>query len=575
MGLITYMRTDSVNLSRDALEEVRQFIGSEYGSDFLPGKPNFYRGRRGSQEAHEAIRPTDVTRTPDSLAHILDPQALKLYDLIWRRFVACQMSAARIERLTVVAAAPEPRDASAHDYAFTATASQVLFQGFLKVMALDIRRFRDPDKEGPENPEEEVDETIVDRLPPLAVGDALDVLKWNSEGKETKPPARFSEAALVRELEANGVGRPSTYASTIETIVSRKYATREKRTLVPTDLGMTIVDFLTEKMDELFGVGFTAEMEEELDKIEEQGLAWTDMLSAFYERFLVWLAEAKGPPADVEKVETVLSLFEQVEKWAPPVKRGNRTRDDARFVESIRELIRDENKTVSANQFKWLVNILLKYRDQVPAAEEAAKSFGFDDLVERSANIPPPAASTIRKLDLLKNIELDKRDLDFIDSFNSRVQSGSGLSEKQTAVLDRIVVAHRAVIPGFESIRHELEIPENILSGADRQKVDPAVAPILEALGRIEKWNEPAPRGKGKRVFNDAEFFESISRQFKHKNMLTSRQIAALKRLFVNYKDAIPDFEEIAAKYDIRPSERSSMRRSRKGRGQASGTTEV
>ena len=556
VGLITYMRTDSVNISRDAQAAAREFIATSYGDEFAPDRPNFYKGRTGAQEAHEAIRPTDVTRTPESLAHALDPQSLKLYDLIWRRFVASQMSAARIEQRTVAAKPVGMVAPGAHDYEFTASASQVIFPGFLKVMALDIRRFKTNASGATEEAgENEADENIVDQLPPLAVGEALDVLKWDSERKETKPPARFSEAALVKELEANGIGRPSTYAAIIETLVKRTYVDREKRILVPTKLGMDSNDFLVAKLSALFDVGFTAEMESRLDRVEEGGIEWTAMLGDFYEQFQAWMEKTKSPAADPSKLNAVLALFDQIKEWAPGYTRGKKTRTDKEFVDSIREQLEKGEKPVNERQLGSLVTMVLRYRDQVPAAVETARALGFGDLAD-SDSTQPPTPSSLRKLELLEKAELDDRARTFVASLAEQARSGKRLSEKQIVYLNRIAVENRAKIPGFDSLAAELEIPSELVAAAENAAPDTESGPLLEVMAQIKKWNEPVKRGK--RTFDDSEFFESVSSQFKAKGSLSDRQRAAMKRIILRYRGQIADFDAIAAKLDIKAAPRSA-----------------
>ncbi len=564
-GLITYMRTDSVNIARDAQDAARDFIATRYGGEFVPEHPNFYKGRSGAQEAHEAIRPTDVTRTPESLAKVLDPQQLKLYDLIWRRFVASQMAAAKIEQVTVVAAAPDPRD-SAHAYEFTATASQALFKGFLEVMALDIRRFKETTRESAEATDEDAaEENVVDSLPALAEGDPLDVLEWDEpERKETKPPARFSEAALVKELEANGIGRPSTYAETIEKIVTRKYVNREKRTLIPTDLGMRVWDFLEERLNDLFAIKFTAEMETELDKVEEGGLKWNAMLGEFYARFTDWIEHAKPPPADMAKVNAVLDVLDGVKEWNPGYTSGKRTKSDADVVASIRDQIAKGEKAITVNQLRLLVTTALRYRAQLPNVVEEMRNLGFAELADSEKTLPP-SPSSLRKLDILEKLELTERERELVSSFAEQARSGKRLSEKQIGCLDRAMIEHRNEIADFDAIAAELELPSDALAAARDAKPDTESAPLLELLSQITKWNEPTKRGR--RVFDDAEFFESVSKQFKAKGGLSDRQRDAMKRMLFRYREQIADFDAAVARLGIAapaPSARRPFRRGEK-----------
>ena len=309
-GLITYMRTDSVNIAAVARDAARKLISEKYGAEFTPEKPNFYKSKGGAQEAHEAIRPTDVAQEPGSIK--LDAKSAKLYDLIWRRFVASQMSDARLSLRTVVISADRP--GICHDYEFTASATSVDFEGFLKVMnKLSVKERKPEDEESDE----------VDSLPPLSKGDALTAVRWISDRKETKPPPHYSEAALVKALEENGVGRPSTYAATVETLVTRQYAERMNRQLLPTQRGMDVNDWLVKKLDSLFAVDYTAKMEEELDEIEEGKVGFDSMLSNFYRKFAAALEAAKDPPPPTEKFDEILAVLNDVTEWRDQVRFPN------------------------------------------------------------------------------------------------------------------------------------------------------------------------------------------------------------------------------------------------------------
>ena len=538
VGLITYMRTDSVSIARDAQDAARQFVTDQYGTAFVPETPNVYRSRASAQEAHEAVRPTDVTRTPESLAGKLEPAALRLYDLIWRRFLASQMTPAQIaQRTGVIASVPPP--AQQHQYEFTASASEVIFPGFLKVMELDIRKAR----ESGEDAEDENDE--VDRLPPLDVGESLDLVDWLSDRKETKPPAHYSEASLIKALEANGVGRPSTYAAIIETLDARTYITREKRQLAPTELGLQVCDLLVLKLNDLFDVGFTAAMEESLDKVEEGGIEWTAMMGEFYTRFSHWMALAKEPPADMGRVNAVLALLELVREWAPPTKRGKRTYSDDKFVASIREQIEEAKKQVSDRQLDALGRIAVRYREQIPDGEPRLTDAGFAAMIEEERNAPPREIA-LRKFELLQAVEMDERGRKFIDSLAQQEASGRRLTAPQSAALDRALLRYAAMIPNFEQEKQQL----GIVAEAASMEPDHESGPLLEVAARIATWREPVKRGK--RTFDDKDFFESLSRQFKQRGGLSPRQRAALGKMLFRYKEQIPDFEETALRLGLR-----------------------
>ena len=265
VGLITYMRTDSTRVSDAALNEVRDFIGSQYGANYLPEKPVHYRSKKDAQDAHEAIRPTDVARTPDSLAGYLNKEELKLYRLIWQRFVASQMMPAIFDQTTI--------DIEAGRLLFRATGSVQKFDGFLKVY-----------QEGRDEKTEE-DEEAERTLPLVEKGEPLKLNAIKPEQHFTEPPPRYTEATLVKALEEKNIGRPSTYAAIMTTILDREYVEKHEGRFHPTALGTTVNDLLVASFDDLFNETYTARMEDELDEIEEGKLKWTAALHEFYEKF--------------------------------------------------------------------------------------------------------------------------------------------------------------------------------------------------------------------------------------------------------------------------------------------------
>jgi DNA topoisomerase-1 len=272
-GLITYMRTDSTRVSDAALAEVRDFIGGQYGQNYLPEKAVHYRSKKGAQDAHEAIRPTDVSRTPDSVASYLSKDELKLYRLIWQRFVASQMTAAIFDQTTI--------DIAAGRFTFRASGSVLKFDGFLKVY-----------EEGRDEKSDE-DEEAARRLPQVERGENLSLNKITPEQHFTEPLPRYTEATLVKALEEKGIGRPSTYAAIMTTIQDREYVERVDGRFHPTALGTTVNDLLVASFDDLFNATYTARMEEELDEIEEGKLKWTDALHEFYGKFAKDLKNAE------------------------------------------------------------------------------------------------------------------------------------------------------------------------------------------------------------------------------------------------------------------------------------------
>jgi DNA topoisomerase-1 len=288
VGLITYMRTDSTRVSAEALAEVRSLVQERYGPQYLPAEPNVYRTKKDAQDAHEAIRPTSAARTPESLAGHLSEDELKVYRLIWMRFVASQMNPALFDQTTI--------DIAAGDYLFRATGSVLKFDGFLAVY-----------EEGKDQKDEE-DEEIKHKLPAVTEGEELKLKHLKPEQHFTEPPPRYNEATLVKELEARGVGRPSTYASILSTIQDREYVKKEGGKFHPTELGMVVTDLLVENFDDIFDIAYTARMEEELDEIEEGKLNWREALAEFYDKFARDLERAEKHMTDVKRLEKPTDL---------------------------------------------------------------------------------------------------------------------------------------------------------------------------------------------------------------------------------------------------------------------------
>jgi DNA topoisomerase-1 len=279
IGLITYMRTDSTNISALAQDEARQFIHQRYGEKFLPAEPPVYKTKaRGAQEAHEAIRPTSVLRHPDQLKDYLNRDQWRMYQLIWQRFVASQMAAALYDTLAVDVVGTNPD----HQYLFRASGSTIRFQGFLIV----YEESKDEDR-----PADEEEDT---RIPAgLSEGQAQLLKKLIPEQHFTQPPPRYSEASLVKTLEENGIGRPSTYAPILSTIQQRGYVQRENKKLIPTETGIVVNDLLIEHFPDVMDVGFTARMENELDQIADGKLPWVNVLKEFYGPFSLKVAQAE------------------------------------------------------------------------------------------------------------------------------------------------------------------------------------------------------------------------------------------------------------------------------------------
>ncbi len=282
-GLITYMRTDSVNISSSVQQQARGVIANVFGDEFVPEKPPFYRTRsKGAQEAHEAIRPTDPSRTPESVKPRLSGPQFKLYNLVWQRFMASQMAPARLDntRVDINAGKEAEINAGKAPYVFRATGSIVTFKGWMAVYQMG----RD---------EGDTDELDKGALPELEEGELLSLLKLLPEQHFTQPPPRYTEATLVKALEEQGIGRPSTYVPTIATLQARNYVTLEEKKLVPTELGFVVNDLLVEHFPDIFDVGFTSQMEGELDDIASGDRAWVPTLREFYGPFTLSLKTAE------------------------------------------------------------------------------------------------------------------------------------------------------------------------------------------------------------------------------------------------------------------------------------------
>ncbi len=289
VGLITYMRTDSTRVSPDAIGAVRDWIKQKLGDAYLPTSPNAFKSKKDAQDAHEAIRPANPELLPDEIRRYLSDEQYKLYKLIWQRFVASQMMPAVYDQTTVDIVAKVDRS-----YDFRVTGSVLKFDGFLKVY-----------EESKEKKDED-DESLSNKLPELNAGDRLSLKELKPEQHFTEPPPRYNEASLVKELEEQGIGRPSTYASIINTIQDREYVQKmggRNGRFVPTEIGTVVTDLLVKNFPYIFDTKYTAKLEEELDDIEDGKEKWTDLLNGFYGYFVEELAEAGENMEDIKRME--------------------------------------------------------------------------------------------------------------------------------------------------------------------------------------------------------------------------------------------------------------------------------
>jgi DNA topoisomerase I len=287
VGLITYMRTDSTRVSNEALAEVREYIKSQYGNEYLPESPNFYKEKKAAQAAHEAIRPTSAMRHPDQIKQYLKEDEFKVYKLIWQRFVASQITPAVFDQTTVDIDAKS----GAETFWFRVTGSVLKFDGFLRVY------------EESKDVKDEEEEELKHKLPPLEPGQKLTLRELKPEQHFTEPPPRYNEASLVKELEERGIGRPSTYSAILSTIQERQYVQKLGGKFSPTEIGLVVTDLLVENFRDIFDVQYTARLEEELDEIEEGKETWINALTEFYKRFAKDLRYAEKHMENVKRME--------------------------------------------------------------------------------------------------------------------------------------------------------------------------------------------------------------------------------------------------------------------------------
>jgi len=287
VGLITYMRTDSTRVAPEAIQEVREYVGKEYGAAYLPETPNTYKEKKEAQAAHEAIRPTSAMRHPDQVKQYLKEDEFKVYKLIWQRFVASQIMPAVFDQTTVDIDAKSKTET----FWFRVTGSVLKFDGFLRVY--------EESKEG----KDEEDEELKHKLPALEAGQKLTLKELKPEQHFTEPPPRYNEASLVKELEERGIGRPSTYSAILSTIQERQYVQKLGGKFTPTEIGLVVTDLLVENFRDIFDVAYTAGLEEKLDDIEEGKEKWTETLAEFYKKFTKDLKYAEKHMENIKRME--------------------------------------------------------------------------------------------------------------------------------------------------------------------------------------------------------------------------------------------------------------------------------
>ena len=455
------------------------------------------------------------------------------------------MTPARIDQTTVDSVIT---GADKRDYTFRAVGSVVTFPGFTKL-------YEYADKETREKDESPV-------LAKLSCGMPLEIAKLDTVQKFTEPPPRFNEASLIKALEDNGIGRPSTYATIMRTIQDREYVRRDAGRLIPTELGFRVNDFLVARLPELFNIGFTAQMEEKLDQVEEGKQPWVDMMHEFYSKFVGWVQEARtadAPPASDAKA--LIDLFENVE-YAPSRKVGRRTYDDADFVKSVREKFAADGK-ISARQYSALVNLAARYFERLSDASLLALPDAMRDMIaseaaklkERTA-AQEEAAEQAKAIDYsglfssFDNVKWDepvKRgrvtydDKKFFDSLKKQALSGKLLSDRQNAALAKMAKRYQGQLKDAALVFGILNIePESTdaVEKAEPAEDAPAVSDVsaeelIAALSKVTTWEEPVKRGRFS--FDDKKFFQSVKKQFDGGKVLSPKQISALSKLATKY----------------------------------------
>ncbi|MBO7182301.1 MAG: type I DNA topoisomerase [Kiritimatiellae bacterium] len=502
-GLITYMRTEGVVVSPESRDAAMAEIKACFGQHYLPQTLNVYAGKATAKQAdaqqpHPPIQPTDVKR--HALASDADPRQAKLYRLIWRRFMASQMAPAQIERTTTFFA-PVGAPQLQHRYTFSATSSRPLFQGHLAVWEKEAAATEEPEAQ---------------RLPAFHEGEIVTCHAWHYTLKETQAPAHFNEASLVRELEVRGIGRPSTYASTIRTLLDRKYVTRQKgHGLIPTEIGLAATHYLLKEIADFVNVEFTRQMEVSLDRIAAGELAWDDMVATFYAQLLQWIK------ADTHRLRLVLALLSEVTQWRAPSynEKGRLTWSDADFYHEMNAIFHaeaDGQPPITKAQLGTLIRMASTYFKALPEVlTEATPTTDSDTLDQYFTEA--------------QSRSLNEKDRTFVDSLWQQYQSRGFLTPKQCAILKRLAQS--------DSAHQTVE--------------DPRIAQtLLAAFDAVTAWHPPTQRGK--RTYDDHDFIESLKRQFASKGSLTLRQVEALKKLAHGYQDQLKDYGTLAAAFNIK-----------------------
>ncbi len=551
-GLITYMRTDSVSIAQDAREKARDFIARTHGADYVPHKAPVYKSKKSAQEAHEAIRPTDIDLTPEKAGRFLDDKQLKLYRLIWRRFIACQMAPAQLLQHTLEL--QNQSGTTTRDFLFRTVVTETVFPGFLKIYNLK-------DVETDEGDDE------FNRLPNVKVGDPCELQSLDKEQKFTEPPPRFSEGALIRELENNGVGRPSTYAAIISTIIDRKYILKKSGKLIPTPLGDVVCCYLVTNIPKLFEVKFTAEMENQLDEIEQDRQDWQKMIASFYGDFSEWITNVRPvTTAAPEVIQAILNLFGDDFPWDELQSENDQNQfDDRKFVTSLQEQVAG-GKPLTGKQWNALLFIVVRTEKYLPELPELCEKLALGSVIEEqreklkswhekqvtnNSDYPPeyqgqllaPLSHFTGWEQAVKKGNRVYDDKKFYLSLANQTKKGKSLSSAQINALQRLILKYCNQLENGDGLVKELGIvsTQETVSPESRKEI----TDLLVMVSEITQWAEP--QGKGKFKFDEKKFVESLKSQFERKNSLSPKQLNSLKRIIAKHKDEFTDFDTRAA----------------------------
>lgn len=537
VGLLTYPVTAESRVAEPARDDALAYIRKRFGANYAASGNDAATVVLGRPEA---VRPADVTRTPESLKGKLDAAELQLYMLVWRRFLASQMAPARIKRTIASVDALASGDAA---FRLHATAETTVFRGHRLLTDSIV-----PKPEGPFPPDKP-----AARIPPLTPGEALTNLGCTEDSAEPSLPARYTESEFVRTLSTSGLGKPATFAALVASLYQRKFVERRNRHLVLTELGSKTLEFLATFFPGLLGPTFAASVESRLDALATGKGTAAELVALYVARFRVWTGEDAEERADPECVETVFSAFDSVVNWATPsgtkLAKGAEAIDpiaDQARVKELRKIVREaEDHTLPMDQYEELLKLFFRYRAQIPRYVEYVRKIGRYDLLELPGSAPDTKLIQ-RKMEWVDKAPLSPESRRFVESLKWQVESCRHLTEAQVRVLDEILAAQALRIEGLTpEILNELGVVPRTQEDID------SIQRLLDALASVKEWRPPSQRGK--RTYDDESFTASVRDQFQRRGDLSPAQLAAVRRMVARYHDRIDGYAELAPLYDLPP----------------------